>query len=621
MVAVISAIFLCFTSSIGIGIMIMKFVSPRGNNESASVCTTPACVHAASMILKNMDKEVEPCDDFYRFACGEFLKNSVVLDNEIEIGTFFDMDNRVRQQLKKIIEESNATEPKALRLAKNLYKSCMNAPAIEDQNFNRQLHDLKRLGGWPVMEGDQWDDQSFDWIQSISKSRDLGYSVDYLFKLKIDWDLVNNSKRVIYLDEGSVESPYMDDYNNYLANIAIYFGANSTIAEEQSRECIDFKEAIWNATLSSEERGNYSLIYNPMTIAELSESHPSIPWKRYFREMLPPSIPVEDNEIVIVMAPSYVKTLDILMNTTSKRVQANYLMWRTIEESLIYLPDFTRSFFYGEISWKEEEMKSRWERCLEVVLQKLPVSLGVIYVRGIFHEESRGNIKEIVDNIQQKFRLIVQEVDWVDDETRKNALSKIDAMKIIIAYPDEFLNDSKLEEYYLNLEVIDHDYLTGISNITAFNTGISLGKWKYHNDTDWTNYGTASDVNACYNPEINRAYLAAGILQDFLFSDDRPKYMNYGAIGSIIGHEIAHGFDDQGRKFDRSGNFVNWWTPAAESEFLGRTQCLIDQYGNYTVGESKMKVRVEWGVHARGKYSRQRWLQGSLFGLQAVVHQ
>ncbi|XP_015111046.1 neprilysin-2 isoform X2 [Diachasma alloeum] len=571
---------------------------PPFTEEPHRVCTTKVCNDTASMIITKMDRKVKPCDNFYRFACGNYLNNTLIPPDRRTMGAFEEIEIEIQKQLRLVLEEpSLPMEPKAYKLAKKLYKSCMNETAIEAQDFKPLLSILQKLGGWPVLEGDQWNEETFNWTQSVYNLSDLGYFVNYFFKISIEVDFKNTTKHVLYLDQASLKlsREYLTEdlnktieYYSYMVNVAVVLGAKEEFAEKELLQSLKFEMELANISLPEEKRRNLTLLYNPMTIAQLSQTYPSIPWKEYFNRLLPPSIRVDDSEIVIVVVPSFITNLEKLMNEIPKRIQANYMMWRAVTASLKYL-----------IPASETQRESRWKECVNIVLKHLSRSVDVQYVRKYFNKDAKKNTIEMVDDMRKQFNQILQNLDWMDDETRKSALEKATSMTSHIAYPDVLLDERKLEEFYHDLELSDENYLQNILNLTLFKTKYSFSKLrKPVNKSDWRTEANPTTVNAFYSPDRNSIYLPAGILQGAFFNNDRPRYVNYGAIGFLIGHEMTHAFDDMGRQFDKEGNLVDWWAPSTKEKYLAKAQCFIDQYGNYSVEEVGLNLN---GINTQGE--------------------
>jgi predicted metalloendopeptidase len=306
-----------------------------------------------------------------------------------------------------------------------------------------------------------------------------------------------------------------------------------------------------------------------MSISQLSELDPNTPWLEYINRILGGNIDkVDDDETVIVDVPSYIKNLSNLLVNTPPHVQANYLMWRATASSMTYLTeaaDKIRQAFSKKITGQAEQ-PPRWKTCVNEARESLPNAVGSLYVSKYFHKQSKSTAVEMVSEIRNQFQLILDEVEWMDEDTRRKAKEKARAMSSHIGYPPELLDVTKLEDLYDGLELGEDNYFENALNLTIFGTNFAFNKLREKVDkTDWVHHGRPAVVNAFYSPLENSIQFPAGILQGVFFSNDRPLYMNYGAIGWVIGHEITHGFDDQGRQFDQDGNRVDWWHPETKT--------------------------------------------------------
>jgi membrane metallo-endopeptidase-like protein 1 len=569
------------------------------------VCLTPGCIHTASTVLKYMDPTVDPCDDFYQFTCGNFLKTTNIPDDKSSVTSFSLISDSLQEQLRTMIEEPiQPNEPKPFQLTKKLYKACMNKTLIEKDGLKTIRTILKELGGWPVLEGDNWNDGQFDWRQSVYKFRRVGYSVDYFIDFSVGIDLKNSTRRIIDLDQASLglrrefltkgfSDKLVNAYYEYMVDIAVLFGADKERAASELKESLSFEIKLANISLPSEKRRNATALYNPMTIDELQRKFPSIPWAEYMNTLLAPDTQINHDEVVVVSVPKYLTDFEALISRTPKRVQANYIMWRAAASSVSYLNEALRKrqLEYTTVVTGRTERESRWKECIDISAGSLSIAAGALYVRKYFNEQARQNALEMVADIRAEFQDILKQVDWMDEETKKNALDKAKSMSTHIAYPDELMNDRKLEEFYGDLELDENYYLRSILNLTLFGTRFSFKRLRQPvNKTDWITHGRPAVVNAFYSALENSIQFPAGILQGVFFDANRPRYMNYGAIGFVIGHEITHGFDDQGRQFDKNGNLVEWWAPETKKAYLEKAQCIIDQYGNYTVPELNINV-------------------------------
>lgn len=600
------------TSELKISSSMAPAVIGRAEYEE-KICHSPGCVHTASKLLLNMDDSVDPCDDFYDFACGSFVKNTRIPDDKTSVNTFSIITDELQEQIRTLLDEPiMPEEPKPYVLAKKLYQACMNRTAIEARGVQPLLDTMRQLGGWPVLEGKNWDEKSFSWEQSVYKFRLAGYSVDYFLDFSISVDVKNSTKRIIDLDQATLglsreylnrgfSDKLVQAYYEYMVDIATLLGADRALAEVDLKESLLFEMQLANISLPLEKRRNATSLYNPMTIAELQQKFPKIPWLEYINRLLTPHWKVDLNEIAIVSVPKYISDLEVLLETTPKRVQANYVMWRVAGSSVAYLTENLRKrqlAYVTTLSGKTER-ESRWKECTDTASSSMSIAVGALYIRKYFNENSKANALEMVNDIRQQFRKTLTEVDWMDEETRKEALEKADAMSSHIAYPGEMLDNEKLTEFYSGLEMSDDKLMESVLNLTLFGTEYMFSKLRQPvNKTDWITHGRPAIVNAFYSSIENSIQFPAGILQGAFFSAKRPAYMNYGAIGFVIGHEITHGFDDQGRQFDKSGNLVDWWQEMTKQKYLEKAKCIIDQYSNYTVKEVGLNLN---GVNTQGE--------------------
>ncbi|KAJ6635812.1 Neprilysin-2, partial [Pseudolycoriella hygida] len=584
------------------------------NRNNKNICLTPGCIHAASNALDAMDTTVEPCDDFYNFACGNFIKNTQIPDEKVSINTFSIISDKLQEQLKTlIIEESRPGEARPFTLAKNLYKACMNKSLIEERGVKPLLSILDRLGGWPVTVGDRWDDRSsWSWVSAVKDFRKIGYSMDYIFDFSVGPDLKDSFKRIIDIDQAAIglsreylirglEDKIVQAYYDYMVDMAVIYGADRPRAERELMESLEFEISLANISLPTEKRRNASALYNPMTLREVQRKYNYLSWVEYINALLPEGINVGENDIVIVSVPQYFEDLGKLLDRTPKRTIANYMMWRVTAFSSYFLTEELRKrqLEYSTALSGKTEQEPRWKECTDIVSGSLPIAVGALYVRKYFQHGAKLTALEMVNGIRAEFEKILTTVPWMDETTRAAALNKVKAMATHIGYPDEIMDDNKLEKYYEGLDINPDTYLESVLRMNVFGTDYSFSKLRLPvNKTDWATHARPAIVNAFYSSIENSIQFPAGILQGQFFSADRPRYMNYGAIGFVIGHEITHGFDDQGRQFDLRGNLDDWWQEETKNSYLSRASCIIQQYGNFTEPTTGLNIN---GINTQGE--------------------
>jgi len=570
-------------------------------DDADPVCDTPGCVLAAAELLQNMDVKADPCEDFYQFACGGFEKRNIIPDDQSSVSTFSLISDKVTEQLRTLVEKPvRDDEAEPFKLVKKLYASCLNKSRAEEKGLQPLKDVLHGFGGWPVVVGDAWDEDAFVWYEMIYKFRKVGYSVDYFIDFSITVDLKNSTFRTIDLDQATLGMPGreyllkgLEDkdvkaYLNYQIELATLLGADRERARREQTDVVLFEIKLANLSLPREERRDANKLYNPMTISELSEKVPDIPWLEYINVVLAPHHVIAKNERVIVDVPDYFAQLTQLLAATPKRTLANYLLWRVSGGSVSYLNEAARKLQlkYSSVLTGTTERKPRWEECTELVSGSFGNAVGAMYVREYFEEEARQSAKSMVKDIRDVFDEILGELEWMDEETRIRAKEKAASMATHIAYPDELLDDNKLTKLYTKLELDSEDYLGNALNLTIFGTNYAFKKLREAvNKTDWVSHGRPAVVNAYYSPLENSIQFPAGILQGAFFGQNRPTYLNYAGIGWVIGHEITHGFDDQGRQFGPNGNLAEWWAPKTKEQYLERAECIINQYGNYSFPE------------------------------------
>ncbi|XP_035210634.1 neprilysin-2-like [Stegodyphus dumicola] len=580
--------------------------------KPVGVCLTPGCVKAAATILNNINDKVEPCENFYEFACGGWLQKQLIPDDRSAVSVFSllqdDLDLLLRSMVETGIKE---TDPQYIQNLKSMYDACMNTTHIEMLGNEPLVKIVQALGGWPAVEGEKWDVTQFDWMEALFTLRKIGFGHNIFLSVSIGPDIRNNTRHIVDLDQASLgmpdrnyllkgpDDPLVSAYYQLMVDSAALLGANKTTAEKEMKEALLFEISIANFSVPREERRNISRLYNKMTVEDLYTLAPDINWDRYFNKLLMNNI--SRSEEVIVIVPDYVQNLEKLLVSTDKRVIANYLMWRVVGQAF---PTLHRAWgeisqHYSTILTGKVRQEARWEHCLGTLSGSLSTALASLYVRNHFTDASKDLALEMVNYIHREFLDILAKVDWMDEQTKQRAKEKAESMATYIGYPNELLEEWKVSEIYDGLMLNSSSYFENVRILRKWATDYVLSKLRKPNvKGDWKKRSAAAVVNAFYNSIENSIEFPAGILQGVFFNKDRPNYLNFGAIGFVIGHEITHGFDDRGRQFDKDGNNVNWWEPETDTTFRERAQCIIDQYGNYSVDEVGLQVN---GINTQGE--------------------
>lgn len=582
--------------------------------EDAKLCLSPGCVQAAATLLQNMNQSVDPCVNFYEFACGGWVQRHTIPDDKSSLSQFSLIQDQLDAKLRTLVEEPirPASEPLFVHKMKNMYQSCLNTTRIDSLGEGPLKAVLTVLGGWPVVEGASWDASRFHWLDALIQYRNFGYSHDILLDLSVIPDFRNNTRYIIDLDQTSLGLPdrtylmrglndtAVEAYLRLMVEAAHLLGApDKEAARTELMDALQFEITLANYSTPREERRNISKLYNKMPLSELKKLAPKIDWDRYFNSLLTDK--VASDEPINVVVPEFVQRFEHLLETTPARTLANYMVWRVVLQSYASLGKAWRERlqeFNGVLTGKTRET-ARWEQCMGSLTGSLGIALSSLYVRHFFQEDAKGSALDMVQFIVREFLTILDGIDWMDEQTRQRARAKAQSIRPYIGYPDELLNDTLVEEHYAKVALRPDTYFENIMRLRKWSTDYAFGQLrKPHIKGEWKKHAQVAVVNAYYNSLENCIEFPAGILQGAFFSKDRPNYMNYGAIGFVIGHEITHGFDDRGRQFDKEGNNVNWWEHETDLRFRERAQCIVDQYGNYTVAKGTMKVN---GVNTQGE--------------------
>ncbi|XP_027199792.2 neprilysin-2-like [Dermatophagoides pteronyssinus] len=603
--------------------IIQDFQDPK------SVCLRPGCVKAASEILNLIDETVNPCDDFYRFACGGWIHRTTIPDEAGHISIFEQSRERLDIQLKDLIETTTttntttnetATTP-AIETMKNMYRSCMNLTAIEKLGITSLRNALDELGGWPVVQGSSWNESTFDWINVTRKIRKIGFKPEMFVTFKVIADVMNNTRNMIFVDEATLglrrqlitqgsNHTTVRVYHQLMVDTALLFGAtNRTQIEIEMWDTIALESQIAHAThdpMQGEKKQSWYLylkafadVANQSEVLATNQTRLGHDWIRFINaaiDLPDGSQPFTEKELVMVDNIRYMGQIDYLIsfvNKHDKRLLANYMLWRVVLQNLGTgskmmrdMRDNLNKHLYGIT-----EKMARWKLCLSQLTGSLAMALSSHYIKHNFNETSREKAKEMVQFIQQEFEDILHHTDWMDNETKKNAFKKSKSMKAIVGYPAELSNDTLIEQHYKDLQLTPDNFDLNIRRVRIWAHRNEFKKLRQRNDPhNWKYFSNAANVNAFYWSQANSIVIPAGILRDIFFDHDRPQYLNFGTIGYVIGHEITHGFDNIGAQFDEIGNARNWWKNETKKHYNEKAQCMVKQYREYPLLSSSSKL-------------------------------
>ncbi|XP_072587171.1 membrane metallo-endopeptidase-like 1 isoform X5 [Vulpes vulpes] len=583
--------------------------------EMGEICTTPGCVIAASRILQNMDPSREPCDDFYQYACGGWLRRHVIPETNSRYSIFDILRDELEVILKGVLENATAQDRPAVQKAKMLYRSCMNESVIEKRDSQPLLNILDVMGGWPVTM-DKWNQSVARGTDSPGPKWELEQQLALMntqFNRRVLIDLFiwnddqNSSRHIIYIDQPTLGMPSREYYFNegsnqkvreaylqFMMSVAMMLRAdmnlpeNSYLVREDMVQVLELETQLANATAPQEERHDVTALYHRMGLKELQSkfSLKGFNWTLFIQSVLS-SVKIKllpDEEVVVYGIP-YLQNLEEIIDVYSARTMQNYLVWRLVLDRISSLSqrfkDARANYRKALYGTTVEEV--RWRECVSYVNSNMESAVGSLYVREAFPGDSKDAVRELIDKVRAVFVETLDELGWMDEESKKKAQEKAMNIREQIGYPDYILEERNkhLDEEYSNLNFSEDQYFeNGLQNLKA-GAQRSLKKLREKVDQNLWIIGAAV-VNAFYSPNRNQIVFPAGILQPPFFSKHQPQALNFGGIGMVIGHEITHGFDDNGRNFDKDGNMLDWWSNFSAQHFREQSECMVHQYGNYS---------------------------------------
>lgn len=590
-------------------------VEPHNRNNDLP-CLTEHCVFAASEILKSIDKTINPCDDFYGYACNQWIKNNPIPEGKSTWGTFSNLEQRNQLIIKNVLEKPmKIFKSEAEKKAKIYYESCLDKnDEIEKLGAKPMVDLLWKIGGWNVTHSGfnigKW---SLANSLRILQNR---YNFNCLFGWAIGEDDKNSSRHIIQIDQGGLTLPTPDYYDNrtdmhrkvlheyieYMTKVCVLLGANETDARRQMREVIAFETKLANISSPLEERRNEEAMYHPMKLSELEKLAPFLNWTQHFDHALQlVNRRVIQKEVVIVYAPDFLRNLSKIILEMEKTIEGkntlnNYLVWQAIRTLSSCLSKPFRDAYKGvrKALMGSDGGEEVWRYCVADTNNVVGFAVGAIFVRQAFHGESKPEAEQMINEIREAFKFNIENLIWMDKRTRERAIDKATAITDMIGFPDYILNAEELDKKYNELNITANAYFENNIQVNMFNLKKNLEK--LDQPVNKTNWGmTPQMVNAYYTPSKNQIVFPAGILQMPFFDIHNPKSLNFGAMGVVMGHELTHAFDDQGREYDKFGNMNRWWDNKSIERFNEKIECFANQYGSYVLNGWRLNGKQTLG--------------------------
>ncbi|XP_072111338.1 endothelin-converting enzyme 2-like isoform X2 [Mobula birostris] len=598
---------------------IITLVINNNQDPSHKYCLTETCITVAAKITESLDRTVDPCHDFYQYACGGWIKKNPLPDGRSRWNTFNSLWDQNQAVMKHLLENTTLnSSSEAERKSQRYYLSCLNEQTIEDLGAQPLIDLINRTGGWSITG--PWDKDNFLEVLKIVSGT---YRTSPFFTIDVGTDSKSSNSNIIEIDQPSLILPSRDyylnktanekvltAYLNYMVELCVLLGGEYNSTCTQMQQILEFETIIANITGSQDERRDEEKIYHRMTIADLQNLAPVIDWLDYLSFALAPQ-ELNDTEPVVVYAKEYLQLMSDLINNTNKSILNNYMMWNLVHKTAGNLDqrfENANKKFMEALLGTKKSCAPRWQTCIGNTDDTLGFALGALFVKFTFDKDSKVIAEKMINEIRAAFKDGLEKLTWMDDETRQAAEEKADAIYDMIGFPDFILDSKELDEVYDGYEVSEDSFFQNMLNFYNFSARIMADQLrKTPNRDQWSM--TPPTVNAYYVPTKNEIVFPAGILQAPFYARNNPKSLNFGGIGMVMGHELTHAFDDQGREHDKDGNLRPWWQNSSLETFKNKTECMIHEYNQYTVN----------GEHIKGKQTLGENIADS-GGLKAAYH-
>jgi putative endopeptidase len=528
--------------------------------------------------LGALNRNADPCANFYQFACGGWMTGNPLPGDASRWGRFDALQDRNRMLLKEVLEAAAVERPNRSATDQKIgdfYAACMDEKNLEARGLEAIQRDLNR-------------------IAVIQDRNDITQILTYMFRMgaypffrfSSEQDAKDSTRVIAVADQGGLGLPDRDYYlktdeksvdlrNKYLAHLQTIFGLMGSPAPEAQNKAaaiLAIETELAKGSLDRVSRRDPEKVYHKLTVVELSSLAPQIDWKKLFQGLGAPPI-----ESLNVAVPDYFRVLDAVLKQQPLEDLKTYLTWNLVRDNIMFLPAAFQQAnfdFYGKTLQGSKEMRARWKRCVDLTDQQLPDALGKTFVEKTLGDAGKKRTQQMVAAIEKALEKDIRSLDWMTPKTKEQALVKLRGITNKIGNKNKWLD-------YAGVQIVRNDPYADSARASTFEQARQLAKiGKPVDKTEWDM--SQPTVNAYYDPQHNDVNFPAGILQPPFYDNKMDDAVNYGAIGAVIGHELTHGFDDEGRQFDAKGNLRDWWTPEDGKAFEQRTDCLVNQYNGFS---------------------------------------
>lgn len=541
----------------------------------------------------NLDEDISPKKDFYEYACGGWIKKNPIPDEFSSYGQFDVLREKARKQVRELIKNLGSDPQSEIKGSiaqkiSDLYKMGMNENKLNQEGASPIFPTIKELKG--RLKKDSFT-QLLAWLH-------LGLD-NAFFSTGVGPDPADSNMNIMhigecglglgdrdyYLEENDNNKRIIEAYQEYVKKLMTLVGYNLEEAERVWKNVINIETKIAEIKMTREQRRNPVLRHNIYSIDQMQKELPIVDWEEYFK-----LLEVNGVKSVNLSSVDFLRSMPAHLSKLSTQEIEDYLIYSIISNSSgLMSDDFIDANFemFGKVMSGQKEKKPRWKRAMAIPDSMFGEAVGELYVTKYFPEENKEYMRELVENLRNSLHHHISSLHWMSAETKSKALEKLSSMKVKIGYPDKWkdYSDIKIDpgkSYLENVQTASIWFTK--DNYSKFNQPVDKEEW----------HMTPQTVNAYYSPVVNEICFPAGILQPPFFDIEADDAINYGAIGVVIGHEMTHGFDDQGRQFDKDGNLTDWWTAKDAENFNSLADILVKQFD---------KVEISPGVFANGRFT------------------
>jgi putative endopeptidase len=561
-------------------------VSAQGAGAGASGHSSPgqsaeaALPYSPSLDVSSMDKSVDPCVDFYTYSCGGWQRKNPIPPDQTSWGVYAKLYEDNLAFLRGLLEEAGKTgdtRDQAGQKIGGFYASCTNEAVVEKRGLGAIQPQLDEIAGL----------KSTKQIPTLVAHLTLPFGRSTLFSAGSAQDPDNSEQEIASINQGGLGLPDRDYYtktdakskeirDRYVQHVQKVFemlGDSPESARQEAATIMRMETGLAQASWTQVERRNPYNLKHKMSAAELNQLAPNFDWAMYYQELRYPKF-----EVVNVSSPNFMKQMNSELGSEPITNWKNYFRFHVVDQ---YSPFLSTKFvqenfeFYRQYLRGAKELQPRWRRCVQYTDYSLGEALGQIYVRKVFSPELKASTLDMVKRIEAAMGERIRQLDWMSPETKQQALAKLAGIRNKIGYPDKWRD-------YSSVQILPNDFAGNVTRAAEFELHreinkigqpVDHGEWQISPPT----------VDAYYDPQMNDINFPAGVLQPPLYDAKMDDAPNYGDTGGTIGHELTHGFDDEGSQFDAKGNLRDWWTKEDRTRFEQRTACVRDQYAGYSV--------------------------------------